>query len=153
MALLLGGLWLLLGGLTFESLLSTIEEEEDIPEREPFDAPIIPFETNHPLIDTDVGEEREMAHQIGRMMSRYKRRWGIENGFKKLKKFLCRTTSKDHQYRYFNFAFACVLYNCWRIVDLLVQLSIKDDPTYSPEITANIFLTIAKNYYGLDPPN
>jgi len=34
-----------------------------------------------------------------------------------------------------------------------VQLSIKDDPTYSPEITANILLTIVKKYYGLDPPD
>lgn len=138
---------------TFSSLLTDIEEDEDLPERETFDAPIIPFETNHPLVETEVADKREMAHQIGRMMSKYKRRWGIENGFKKVKKFLCRTTSKDHQYRYFNFAFACVLYNCWRIVDLLVQLAIKDDPTYSPEITANLFLTIAKKYYGLDPPD
>jgi putative transposase len=137
----------------FESLIADMADEEEIDEPEDFSPPTVPFETNHPLVDADPYDDREMAHQIGRMMARYKRRWGIENGFKKIKKFLCRTTSKDHEYRYFNFAFACVLYNCWRIVDLLVQLSIKDDPTYSPEIDANLFLTLAKKYYGLDPPD
>lgn len=37
-------------------------------------------------------------------------------------------TSKEHEYRYFNFAFACVLYNVWRLVDLLVKLALEDDP-------------------------
>jgi len=67
-------------------------------------------------------DEREMKHQIGRLMARYKRRWGIENDFKRLKTFLAETQSPDHRFRYFNFAFACVLYNCWRLVDILVQL-------------------------------
>jgi putative transposase len=137
---------------SFSSLLRDIEDEVDVPEREEFEVLTVPFETNHPLIDTDPADDREMAHQVGRMMSRYKRRWGIENGFKKIKKFLCRTTSKDHQYRYFNFAFACVLYNCWRVVDLLVQLSMRDTFSYQPEIDANLFLTISKQYFGLDPP-
>lgn len=137
----------------FASLLRDIEEEEDIPEPEEYEAPMVPFETNHPLVDTDTADHRELCHQIGRMMSKYKRRWGIENGFKKIKKFLARTTSKDHEYRYFNFAFACVLYNCWRVVDLLVQLSMYERFTYEPEIDANLFLTISKQYFGLDPPD
>ena len=137
----------------FVSLLREIEEDEDFPEREEFEVPIIPFETNHPLVDTDPTDHREMCHQIGRMMTKYKRRWGIENGFKKIKKFLARTTSKDHEYRYFNFAFACVLYNCWRVVDLLVQLSLYERFTHEPEIDANLFLTISKQYFGLDPPD
>jgi len=137
----------------FESLVADVAREEETPEREEFDPPTVAFETNHPLVETNPADEREMKHQIGRMMAKYKRRWGIENGFKKIKKFLCRTTSKDHEYRYFNFAFACVLYNCWRIVDLLVQLSLDDDPTYTPEIDAHLFLTLAKQEYGLDPPD
>jgi putative transposase len=137
----------------FESLVADVAKKEELPEPEKFDPPTVAFETNHPLVESDPADEREMKHQIGRMMAKYKRRWGIENGFKKIKKFLCRTTSKDHEYRYFNFAFACVLYNCWRIVDLLVQLSLNDDPTYTPEIDAHLFLTLAKQEWGLDPPD
>jgi len=91
------------------------DEEEQ--ESEEVEAPIIPFETNYDLVDGDPEDEREMRHQIGRMMAKYKRRWGIENAFKKLEKFLATTKPPDHRYRYFNFAFACVLYNCWRLVD------------------------------------
>ncbi|ARS90696.1 hypothetical protein B1756_13795 [Natrarchaeobaculum aegyptiacum] len=65
-----------------------------------------------------------MKHQIGRVLVRYERRWDIENGFKKLKTFLAETQSHDHRFRYVNFAFACVLYNCWRLVDILVQLEL-----------------------------
>jgi putative transposase len=85
-------------------------------------------------------------------MAKYKRRWGIENGFKKLKTFLAETKSPDHRYRYFNFAFACVLYNCWRLVDILVQLEMDGRVSDKPVITANSFLTLAKKSYGLDHP-
>lgn len=112
----------------------------------------VPFETNHPLLDVDA-EEIERGHQVARFMRWYGRRWGIENGFKKLKHFLVRTTSHDEQYRFFSFAFACVLYNVWRLVDLLVQLALDDDPSYSPRVDANLFLTIAKQFFGLDPPD
>jgi len=103
------------GDSPFGKLLDDMRDEEQ--ESEDVEAPIIPFETNYDLVDVDPEDDREMRHQIGRMMAKYKRRWGIENAFKKLKKFLAATKSPDHRYRYFNFAFACVLYNCWRLVD------------------------------------
>lgn len=110
-----------------------------------------PFETNHPLLDVEAtGQERD--HQIARLMRWYGHRWGIENGFKKLKKFLVRTTSHDECYRFFSFAFACVLYNVWRLVDLLVKLAVEDDPDYAPRVSSNLFLTLCKQYFGLDPP-
>lgn len=81
-------------------------------------------------------------------------REGHENGYKKLKKFRVRTTSKNPQFRFFNFAFACVLYNVWRLVDLLVKLAIDGgNAEYTPRVDANQFLTVAKKYYGLDPPD
>jgi len=67
--------------------------------------------------------------------------------------FLAKTKSPDHRYRYFNFAFACVLYDCWRLVDILVQLGIDGRVSDKPAITANSFLTLAKKSYGLDPPD
>ena len=113
------------------------------------------FETNHPAVDVDQdASEVEEVHMVERMVRRYRHRWGIENGFKKIKTFMVRTASKNHQYRFFNFAFACVLYNVWRLVDLLVKLAIDgENSSYTPRLDANRFLTHAKNYYGLDPPD
>ncbi|GAB7020676.1 hypothetical protein JCM18750_35380 [Halostagnicola bangensis] len=135
------------------NLLDEIQEEEEIDEPARVEAPTVPFETNLPWVDVEPEDEREMKHQIGRLMSRYKRRWGIENGFKKLKTFLAETQSPDHRFRYFNFAFACVLYNCWRLVDILVQLELDGEVGDGPAISANSFLTFAKKSYGLDPPD
>ncbi len=60
----------------------------------------------------------------------------------------------DLDYRFFNVAFACVLYNVWRLVDLLVKFAIDDEyRTYAPLVDANQFLTVAKQWYGLDPPD
>ena len=113
------------------------------------------FETNHPFVEVDGDHsEVERIHMAERMVRKYQHRWGIENGFKKIKKFMVRTASKNHQYRYFNFAFACVLYNVWRLVDLLVKLAIDgENASYKPKVDANRFLTHAKKYYGLDPPD
>lgn len=58
---------------------------------------------------------------------------------------MIRTTSTERNYRFFNFAFACVLYNVWRLVDLLVKLAIDDEHrTDKPLVDANQLLTVAK---------
>jgi putative transposase len=46
-----------------------------------------------------------------------------------------------------------VLYNVWRLVDLLVKLSLEVYLDYAPRVDANQFVTIAKQYYDLDPPD
>ncbi|SFJ67749.1 transposase, partial [Natronobacterium gregoryi] len=113
------------------------------------------FETNHPSVMLDDDDsETERIHMVERMVRRYRHRWGIENGYKQIKTFRVRTTSKRHTYRFFNFVFACVLYNVWRLVDLLVKLAIEsENSTYEPCVDANQFLTVAKIFYGLDPPD
>ncbi|MFB6103418.1 MAG: transposase [Haloplanus sp.] len=118
---------------------------------------IVKFETNHPDItvsDDDDGRISgvEKIHLLTRHIRRYKNRWGIENGYKKIKRFLPRSGSPDPVLRFFNFTFACVLYNCWRIVDLLVKLEIEDDPDYTPLVTAGRFREIAEQFYGLEKP-
>ena len=115
------------------------------------------FQTTHPdmtLTDEDGNKlpKTEVVHRVAWLLRKYNHRWGIENGFRKIKRFMVRTTSKDHEYRFFNFAWACLLYNTWRLVDLLVQLSLDEDPDYSPRVDASQFLTIAKQHYGLGPP-
>jgi IS4 transposase len=61
------------------------------------------------------------------------------------------------EYRFFNFLYACTLYNVWRLTDLLVKLELlaESEFEYKPLVTADLFLTIAKEYniVGLDPPD
>jgi putative transposase len=152
--------------LSFSRLLADIRREEAVEQRkqkaqngEVDTAATVVFETNHPYVtagDIEGGkmDAKTFIHMIERMIHRYRYRWGIENGFKKQKHFMVRTTSTERDYRFFNFAFACVLYNVWRLVDLLVKLAIDgENRTYAPRVDANQFLTVAKQFYGLDPPD
>jgi putative transposase len=153
-------------GMSFSRLLADIQREEELEERkqkaqdgEVDTAETVVFETNHPYVtardaDSEQMDGKEFIHMIERLIRWYRRRWGIENGFKKQKHFMVRTTSTECDYRFFNFVFACVLYNVWRLVDLLVKLTIDgDDWSYAPRVDANQFLTVAKQCYGLDPPD
>jgi putative transposase len=154
--------------MSFSRLLADIQREEEVEERKEKaqegdvdTSETVVFETNHPYVtardaDDQQMDGKEFIHMIERLIRWYRRRWGIENGFKKQKHFLVRTTSTESDYRFFNFAFAfaCVLYNVWRLVDLLVKLAIDgENRSYSPRVDANQFLTVAKQFYGLDPPD
>jgi IS4 transposase len=82
----------------------------------------------------------------------YRNRWIVEEGNKKLKQFMARTKSDDHCFRFFNMGFSIILYNVWRLVDLLVQLSLEREYDYSPLVTADEFLTCAEEHFDLDTP-
>lgn len=73
-------------------------------------------------------------------------------GYKNIKTFMVRTTLTCPRYRFFNFMFACVFYNVWRLVHLLVKLSLEVHADYAPRVDANQFVTITKQYYSLDLP-
>jgi putative transposase len=109
--------------MSFSRLLADIRREENVEQRKQKaqdgdvnTAGTVVFETNHPSVtahDADDGrmDAKTFIHMIERLIHRYRHRWGIENGFKKQKHFMVRTTSTERNYRFFNFAFACVLYN------------------------------------------
>ena len=61
--------------------------------------------------------------------------------------------SKDHEYRFFNFLFACTLYNVWRLTDALVKSELDATAEFvgNPLVTADLFLTIAKDLCLLVP--
>ena len=152
--------------MSFSRLLADIQREEEVEERKQKaqdgdvdTSETVVFETNHPYVTARDASDQQMdgrafIHMIERLIRWYRRRWGIENGFKKQKHFMVRTTSTERDYRFFNFVFACVLYNVWRLVDLLVKLTIDGENTsYAPRVDANQFLTVAKQFYGLDPPD
>ena len=79
----------------------------------------------------------------------YSDRWDIESGYKSMKRFMAATTSKSFVLRFFYFAFACLLYSLWRLVDLLVQLDLFDEYDRSPLVTTNDVLTLAKKRTGV----
>jgi IS4 transposase len=146
----------------FGDVVEEIREEEEervLPGNEEDTQLYILFETNHPDLQVPDNDEKltkiEELHMAARVIRQYSHRWGIENGFKKIKSFRVRTTSMKREYRFFNFLYACTLYNVWRLVDLLVRLELRDTlgSKHKPLVTADLFLTIAKNYVGLDPPD
>lgn len=86
------------------------------------------FETNAG-IDTDA-EGDALLHEVAGVIRRYRDRWTVENSFKSIKQFTVPTTSRSPVLRFFNFAFACLLFDVWRVVDLLVRqvLGVEDGP-------------------------
>ena len=62
-------------------------------------------------------------------------------------------TSMKYEHWFFNFLYACMMYNAWRLVDLLVKLELLAESgfRFKPLVTADLFLTIAKDYAGLKP--
>jgi putative transposase len=153
-------------GMSFSRLLANIRREEEVEERKQKvkegdvdTAGTVIFEMNHPYVTASDADGQEMdaktfIHMIERMIHRYRHRWGIENGFKKQQHFMVRTTSTERDYRILNVAFACVLYNVWRLVDLLVKLAIDGEHrSYASLVDANQFLTVTKQCDGLDPPD
>jgi IS4 transposase len=62
--------------------------------------------------------------EMHRITKLYDRRWDIEIEYKTIKSFLPRTSSMDYQVRFGLFVFATMLYNLWRLTDLLVKRSL-----------------------------
>ena len=74
----------------------------------------------------------------------YSARWEIESRYKRIKRSMAATTSKNFVLRSFYFTFACLLYSVWRTVDLLVQVELTGEYERSPAVTANTVLTLLK---------
>ncbi|WP_058981060.1 transposase [Halobacterium sp. CBA1132] len=70
---------------------------------------------------------------------RYRQRWQIENEYKSIKNdFLAKTSSRDYRVRLFYFVFAALLYNIWRITDVLLKAGVDGEMEYAPEIPAGM---------------
>lgn len=96
-----------------------------------------PFITNLHVDDEIRLDRVETAEKI----QRYKARGGIETSYKSIKECAAWTTSKEFEVRWFHFAFGCVIYNMWLLVDLLTQASIGQIETRTkPRISLQRFL-------------
>lgn len=95
------------------------------------------FATNRDHVDPD---------EIQSVTNGYRRRWDIENQYKTVKRFKPRTSSSDYRIRLAGFTLAALLYNLWRLVDVLLKIA-RDKPVRSPpEIQAHVFARVIGQY-------
>jgi IS4 transposase len=57
-----------------------------------------------------------------------------------VKAYLPKTSSKDYRARLFNFTFAALLYNLWRLTDFLVKVGMDREIRSPPVVTARPFV-------------
>jgi len=98
-----------------------------------------PFLTNLPVSDELRIDRRETARKI----DRYSNRATIENSYSSIGRCAAWTTSKAFEVRWFHFAFACVIYNMWLLVDFLTQERVGViETSIQPRITLPRFLAM-----------
>lgn len=96
-----------------------------------------PFLTSLDLSD-EIALDRRYARE---RMEEYSERGGIENSYSSIKQCAAWTTSKEFEVRWFHFAFACIVYNMWLLVDFVTQDRIGVIETrQKPRIQLNRFL-------------
>jgi IS4 transposase len=59
--------------------------------------------------------------------------------------YLPKTSSKDYRVRLFNFTFAALLYNLWRLTDFLMKVGLKREVRSPPVVTARKFVRAVGN--------
>jgi len=106
------------------------DEDSDIDGPQPF------------ITNLDVDDEIRLDRvRTAEKIRRYRFRGGIETSYKSIKECAAWTTSKEFEVRWFHFAFGCVIYNMWLLVDLLTQASIGQiESRTKPRITLQRFL-------------
>ncbi len=70
----------------------------------------------------------------------FKKRWGIETGYRMIRKFLARTTSKRYSMRLLYFYLAILLYNFWVLMNLKGRMRIIADVMRT--LTISILVTV-----------
>jgi IS4 transposase len=77
------------------------------------------------------------------LADQYKKRWGIETGYRSKNKYQANTTSKNYSIRLFYMLLAIALYNFWVLVNLSADFEIikklKKGTEYTPSITIHAF--------------
>ncbi len=63
----------------------------------------------------------------GKILKLYRKRWGIETGYRMIRKFLAKTTSKRHNIRLLYFYLAILLYNMWVLMNIVSRVKIIAD--------------------------
>lgn len=88
---------------------------------------VVPFHllkivTNYPVALRVLGMIAVFVERAAGLKAQYRDRWMIENEYKSIKEhFLPRTTSSDYRVRLFYFVAAVLMYNVWRLTNLLLR--------------------------------
>ena len=86
-----------------------IVKRKDAVETDPIEDQYLAFATNASMQDA-------MAN-LANLPTEYKKRWGIETGYRCAKQVRPKTCSRNPSYRLFLFYFTMILYNVWTIVN------------------------------------
>ena len=62
-----------------------------------------------------------------RLLKLYRKRWGIETGYRMIRKFLAKTTSKRRNIRLLYFYLAILIYNIWVLLNIVSNVEIIAD--------------------------
>ena len=74
------------------------------------------------LTSLDVSDEISLDRRFAKeRMEEYSDRGAIENSYSSIKECAAWTTSREFEVRWFHFAFGCIVYNMWLLVDFLAQ--------------------------------
>ncbi len=104
-----------------------------------------PFLTNLD-VDDEIALDRRWARE---QIEQYSNRAAIENSYSSIKKCAAWTSSKQFKVRWFHFAFGCLVYNMWLLVDFLTQERIGVIETRKkPRITLSRFLNWLEDEFG-----
>lgn len=90
-----------------------------------------------------------MSNRGGGFLSEYRYRWEIESGYRSIKRFMAATKSENFGLWFFYFAFTCLLYSIWRVLDLLVQVELTEEYEHAPIVTADNSRTLLKKETGI----
>jgi len=108
-------------------------------------------EDDYTYFYTNVDPTETPPEKLG---SDFRRRWGIETGFRKIKHdFLSKSASPESEVRTFYFNFAAHLYNIWTVANIRRAEELGSDLSKGKELTAGrVMQAIEDDPYDLDIP-
>ncbi len=86
-------------------------------------------------IQVFITNERITPENAHRWVTHYAYRWWIEAEYRSIKQeFLAKTSSKDYTLRFYYFVFAILMYNVWRLTDVLLKATVSQELTTAPPV-------------------
>ncbi|WP_330633567.1 transposase [Halocatena halophila] len=77
-----------------------------------------------------ITNKRIIAEHAAAWVNHYANRWWIEAEYQSIKQeFLARTSSKDHTLRFYYFVFGILMYNVWRLTDVMLKATVSRELT------------------------
>jgi len=104
-----------------EGVLPFSIHENDPKGEAPFTMVVCWSKTKRKLIPFATNVERSAKELVGTIPKEYRRRWGIETSFRKVKEVHGRTLSPSPAIRLAYFMTSMILYNLWQTVNLLLR--------------------------------